>query len=1456
MAIGSEVCVVILNTRHTFVLKISDELSREDLSMKKNTYISPLAIDLGGKNTGVYMVQYQVGEDPANSHKRASVLVMPEEGGRMTYSQVKRTATRHRIRGNKRRKMAKRLLRLVIEKALKLHPDNKQWERLNGFLNRRGYNRIVIDSDSSVLENCPPDYFSEIWPDHFNSIDSLANQFDSLLQKPEDLRKLKETDLFNMNKRDFSKKLPEDLDKEEKRQITGAYEMIVKDVANLLTELDFGHYHRKDYLSAIRKDLLQDESINSLIVGNITQDELTNIIGHISNMQLRTLRWYFNNKKMYENDLWLPEKLHEVFERWIAAWHPGEQEKSARKLLLDELKSNGDIVDIFKKINPELSIPPYEDQNNRRPPKDQTLWLSPSALDRKFPKWRIWAHNLERHNHQLKNGLPEQLMKNGKPLCDRKTRPETEDRVVSYFLHRLLDRTSTLDPYSLRLLAKGYNSHSSQMASESLAMQLGEQHVDEFLGFARAYYQEVENAKQGIWIPSEDSLLERADINPPHKSSILYQLVGNLLGVTLSAQELELFRRDLWTARVSGNSTLRGLCGKVEEIRKNWGNLFNEKLSRLEYRVENKGAKPKKDFNAEEKEVWGAREKSQQATDAIARYFSHSDKQKARYANTFSISQLYNLLERDRYGFSSSSLAAHQENAWRMQQVDVTENGSAKSFAACSRLPADSVRPFDGVLRRALERQAWEISRMKADQILEGISPNSEIVVPILIEENRFSFSLGIGDLKKNKKNRDRVTRLLNRQTEQWEEKDNRIARASKGICPYTGDPLTEEGEIDHILPRSASLKVTGTIYNAEANLIYCSRGGNQRKGDMRYRLGDLDERYLDAQFNTRDRKAISETIENSVSTLGSEIFFTDLDVKIQRDLRHALFLDDSSMAYQKAVKLLANQQKARVNGTQAWLIKRVMSNIDKQLLEQCKSQGISIRYIAARINAQEVSSIRRRLSSLAPHLSKGDVQSVSSHAIDALCVLAAACDNPDTASQLKLPQSGLSEDLQWLMSMMPSGINIPMIERKPKYQKRNISGQPLFKETIYAEHFVPVWLRNGELWVGFSLEDNAIKMEKGDPAEWLELLRPFLRYRKSTLEHETQYWLNESRVKPLYLTIEKTTAFEHLHAVAIQEADDRSLRQADILDGLRYVTLKKNIQDAVYDVQKKKFYEKDEILKDTFFKLKLDFRLGGTSVGYVKGKLELPVYSKWLSLLEDFELAAFLGDKADVGDKFWKDLYGRYFKDTICNGGKHQKARRVYSLPVLPTLAGEVFRVTRRRSGTGEKVFQLIPAEGTSSAGFESDGGVVNFNKSSQIEHFRVSKNISVPGSRFGMTKEVVHFNEWRSVDVVYPFKSIDICPGSKGRAYIRLTQPFEGFRCWLEQAVDNAPQSPYELASEIKLDKPKFYDAHRIELLGTPRSNLFVTDIGEDVTYWYIANGTNSAMKQAYNSGKPKGM
>jgi hypothetical protein len=60
-------------------------------------------------------------------------------------------------------------------------------------------------------------------------------------------------------------------------------------------------------------------------------------------------------------------------------------------------------------LDPKKTIPPYEDQNNRRPPKDLTLRLNPKALDKQLKDWEKITKSLA-DNYILKTRVLSKIL--------------------------------------------------------------------------------------------------------------------------------------------------------------------------------------------------------------------------------------------------------------------------------------------------------------------------------------------------------------------------------------------------------------------------------------------------------------------------------------------------------------------------------------------------------------------------------------------------------------------------------------------------------------------------------------------------------------------------------------------------------------------------------------------------------------------------------------------------------------------------------------------------------------------------------------------------------------------------------------------------------------------------------------------------------------------------------------
>ena len=1387
--------------------------------------ISPIAIDLGARFTGVYLAHYHDGHDTLNLNPAAYTVIVPVDGDKITWSQVQRRQRRHQQRCYKRRKLAKRLLELLISEITGQHPKPEILDALHGLLNRRGYNRMETEIDWTSLEEAGPDWHADRFPELFNNEEPLSEQFSRILQNVSLMRKIQsEYSDFWMKKGDLNKDIRKFFG-EDDQTIADAHQAMKEAIEKALQSIDMGARHRREYLQNIKKELGKDSRFAFFTKGALDAESLFRLIGNLSNLQLRALRWYFNDKSMADGDYYDDLRLKKTIHRWINRWRPeSEDERKRRKELLKSIGKCSSTLDWLMNTSPELTIPPYEDMHNRRPPKDRTLWLNPHALNMLYgDKWRYWAERLGKapENMAWREGIDEIL-----DLCDRKSRVHTqqfprEDYAATYFLQRLLDRARPFDPYMLRKQAREEVSPAVENGRELLAKDLGRHHVTEFLEFCARYFQETEAARKGLWTPG---LLERSDINPPRKKRIMHQLVGQILGLSgMTQEELQDLRENVWIARI-GRSSVRAMAKSVEQTRKKYGNFFGV----LAERVRAKEAKGEKIGGKDsEKEIQSALLKAEAAANAIANYLGQGDAEKGRYDNPFSIAQLYTILETERHGFSRCSLAAHKENSWRMQMVE-TEDG--KESARCSRLTVDVARPFDGVLRRIIERQAKEIARLKIDHLKEKATSKKHVLVPIIIEENRFAFTQDLHMLKGRKKKAEQMKKILEGQSRLWEAKAERIKKAAKGICAYTGQPLLDSrGELDHILPRSFSFSEHGTVFNSEANLIWVSAQGNRAKKDRRYHLKDLSNTYLAKQFGTSDRETISRQISMVVEKLPKDVPFEALSQKQQKALRHALFMDEREPAFQAAFKRLATHMKSRVNGTQAWLAK----NIIKEMKNKLQQEGFeNIDFEIIKVPSERVRQMRDLMGHSNPRLRKSEQQGAASHVLDAMCAFAAAAEQSDA---LRLPE-WVSEDMDFLMESFPPWVNINWLERTKPYAPHKAPWSfPIFKTGLYAENFLNIWWSDRGLRIGFDMK-NSNEVLGNKTERLIQILAPFMKKQPPSAPPKGQ---------PVCLKIDKIRALSLLQRAARMPLDHESLQAAVLLNHLRYVTQKKEIKAHLLDSNKKLKKEKD-ITKEKDFIIKVDFRFPqgskGKKIDFLcqKGTVELPSKKSWLSLYH------LLKQKTDDKNKVkadWKEIGEKLFRP----GSKrpHKKARREFSLPILATMQG-AYRV-KRRAPRGE-LFQMLMIGGYANCGFAVRSGEIDWKKTVPIKILKKSPRVSPAGklNPADGNRSFVPLDKWLEIkDHGIPgIISLWACPGTKDRMYVKIRQGADTFFEWLEMIPD-IPIT--EVPAEIKPHSKKALKS-RLGFVGYPRSNLFMTRIGNEMEYWFIVEFTSSELKDAY--------
>ena len=125
----------------------------------KKEMIHPIAIDFGAKKTGVYYAFYQRGSKISEIKKNGEVL----KWGNYTSLLGDRTAYRHARRNEKRRKLAKKLLDLILIEYFEF-PASDHTQALGFFINRRGFNRLETSFSKEYLDHCPSEVL-EYLPD-------------------------------------------------------------------------------------------------------------------------------------------------------------------------------------------------------------------------------------------------------------------------------------------------------------------------------------------------------------------------------------------------------------------------------------------------------------------------------------------------------------------------------------------------------------------------------------------------------------------------------------------------------------------------------------------------------------------------------------------------------------------------------------------------------------------------------------------------------------------------------------------------------------------------------------------------------------------------------------------------------------------------------------------------------------------------------------------------------------------------------------------------------------------------------------------------------------------------------------------------------------------------------------------------------------------------------------------
>lgn len=1383
--------------------------------------ISPLIIDLGANNTGILMPHFDAGNGLDSAILEGLVIHIPDD--KIKFAQVARRAKRHQRRGALRRKMAKRLFRLIMAHDFGFDVNQqlrKVQEALHHAFNNRGFTFLDEGLDGEAVDKAAADgegFHTKWFPDIFT--DSGVPLSEQLMQMSADIdtvKKLMASEPFSWNK-DEEKRNIADLvtGKPQQKIILSGFRALKNFVVEVHNSGVNGHKPRHEYLKNIATDLAASELLKDVWTATgLSAEDAARLIGHISNLQLRVMRKYFNDKEMAGkgDGIWIPARMAQFFRRYIKSWHAKSLEEKQRKAeLLAAMATHGDdIIALWRSTDPALSIPPMEDMNNRHPTKCASLLLDEEVLDARLPGWQ---------------DIPSRLMDTEfEKAFGAETVPAPARR-----LQAILDRSKEHDQWHLRQLAfRNPEKPLREQVQESLGhlqQVFGEKTADSLVAYAHAYYTEREASDHGDWNEAYPGrVLKICGRNCPRKSKVMHLQIGILFRRPFAPEDVESLRKE-FSERVTGNSTLRSIAENAAEAQKTYGAAFKELL-----------------MHGKTPELKKLLDLATAAHCHLAERFGFNADDTDRFGKPFVLAQLYNMLETDSHGSSSTCQACSEDNARRSRPF-------AEGIAHARRLPADAGRPFDGLLARILERQAYEVAKAKVAQMAVKAPADGSVFMPIILEQNSFEFSLGLLSIRKKQIPDARKTSARREKgiaegeesvTALWQDKAQRIKADSGRYCPYTGGNLTDRGQIDHIIPRSLSRNWGGTVYNTEANLVYCSIKGNTDKDDVIYDISRLHSRYLAEQFGTDERTAIEALIRERLPRLLQDpqaiTGFHGLPQEDRKIIRHALFVDGLR---EDVLRALQQQKKARVNGTQKWFAKMLSKNIRELAATQLPGTQIETRTYL--VKAEEVYALRNTLASGYADFAKTQPQPAFSHVVDAGMAWAVWLAMSARAQEsIHIPENSLDSPA-WLRSLLPAGIGIRSLESKSKARKLNPESQPLFKDGIFGNRFLSLVVqKDGTAAFGFHPK-NAIAIGK-NPEKAFALLLPLLRWEGKPLRSDWTEWsgMAVKSKRAFVLAVDRTAALDFLHKAAKEKIDIEDSARADLLDALAYNVQKIEINNALIkqpDTGKSVLLPREKVLASEKKPIEASFKI---SMEYgpckAKGALIHPALASWQAILDDPLLAPHWG-QALPADFKWDALYARHFPRQTADNA-HKKVRKVFSLPI-PAAPSGGFRI-RRVSCDGTPVWQTVATEGQAYDRFAVEDGKPDLNAAKFASRLVHSPRLHPISYRHQVedSGECCMMDEWLPVNLPEdkaPIIGIEIAPGTANRLYIRITMKGEAF------AKAFGQPNPLSMPADWK------WEQWPLDITN-PRSHLFFEQVGETVRFWYIATGAPAPLCEAY--------
>ena len=1123
-------------------------------------------------------------------------------------------------------------------------------------------------------------------------------------------------------------------------------------------ELISGGRHRSKFFEEIETDLENMKKHTHSYLKNFAlavekqkgfdMEKLRRLICHISNFELKPLRAYFNDTKHKAGDQWDLEKLTKIGSRWFMKhWHvskekDGEKKKREYNDLRTLWKGNekqSDIIDFWLSTDPVLTIPPYQNMTNRRPPKCQSLILNGDYLDENYPDWQRWLSLLKSGEQDFSKNY-EKNLREIKSQKNNSLLNEKQNQLRQ--LQLILDASKKLDGYKLneiwsiikeirndkeqdKLKEKLKKNIAESKLPESLKKDLKFQEQSSFGHFLNKYYQKRRKAKNGRYFlyqekkekwNSKKKFLMICTHKPRQKKHQMDLDLANIFQIKREelkklAGSLEADAIEEWLLKIRG---LKTKAKNASDLQKDFRGNLKDTLDCVEYKTRElkKGnSKYKGKISENEKKLLNVSKGCKELASELAKTIwpdLDEDKQEKKaesFNSIFSFAQMYNIVFKDRRGFSNTCPVCSADNSERMQELKDKDNEN-KEIARASRLAALNIRLIDG----AVMRHCTVLARHVADTIWESglektLKDGKKAVIPLILEQNRFAFEPTLRDLKKLPKKNQRE----DDREKLFKEKEERIKESAQGICAYSGKGLPDT-ESEHIIPRSSR---HGKL-NDEANLICVDKNANQQKGKREYTLANLNSSYKRKIFGADNDEQIKNFITSTLWNESEESFkfgqyqsFINLDDKQQKAFRHALFLEPSNQLRYKVIEAIKNLNRALVNGTQRYMAQCIADTIWRKAAKKLKKDNkIDFDYFEYSPEVGHPKSTFELRKYYEAELSGSDSdiegykktknrpQEKYSHLLDAQMVFLLAAQEHKNEGSMGIAFAE-NEDIwgrttkdqtdkikAFRESEIPqSEVEIVELSRKPITESYFVH-RPFHRDSFYAQKYLPLWVGKADkkseaviIRAGFSWENSVqIKLK---PKEILVIFEA-LRFAKNP-EISRLADLQEKSVESLYQALKDSNHTSNApfcivwgkQMIQRYMLDNFSTKQ--IANGENWDDLAKFMNDKfAYRTEKKKIEEPKHI----------EETLNKESNFLINKQITLPAKHEWEKLQQAWE------KKDKQKDNTFKGfLESHFLNEGASKEHAHQKVRKVFSLPVV-TSHGALLQ--SRKSWDKKQILQI----------------------------------------------------------------------------------------------------------------------------------------------------------------------